>query len=227
MTQLDYIPEGYEQIKVVDNLFSFFKTDFEPKANIVLYPRRLTGNFDRLAVEMANFFDLKEGKLFIKYSECSKIQYFQKQVKDKDIYKAVDIILSDMECLYFARVKTHMRLVVNEYKKHHDVHEFHVDGLNQDFDRFIVCYNDPVTQFVRNDDVIMVSGNNVKVKDNAPTYQFASGDMWKARVRNKQRNSADDFLGKILRDKERRAFVHRALRSNLPRILVVGDKRLN
>jgi len=227
MTQLDYIPEGYELIKVVDDLFSFFKTDFEPKANVVLYPRLLSGDFDFIATEMARFFDLKEGELFIKYSDREKILKFQETLVNDELIKAVDIILADMECLYSARVKTHMRLVVNEYKKHYDVHEFHVDGLNQDFDRFMTCYNDPVTQFIRNDDVIMVEGNNVEVKPEAPIYQFAIGDIWKARVRNKPRNSADDFLGKVLRDKERRSFVHRALTSDIPRIMVVGDKKIS
>ncbi len=226
MTQLDYIPEGYELIKVVDDLFSFFTTDFEPKANIVLLPRSLRGDFDVLAAEMARFFNLTDGELFVKYSERSKIEEFQNNLENEDLHSAVDVILSDMECLYSARVKTHMRLIVNEYKEHYNVHDFHVDGLNQDFDRFITCYNAPVTQFVRNDDVVAVSGNNVEINPDAPIYQFAVGDMWKARVRNKQRNSADNFLEKLLRDKERRAFVHRAIRSETPRLMVVGDKRL-
>jgi len=227
MTQLNYIPEGYDRIKVVDDLFSFFKTDFEPKANVVLYPRALNEDFDRLAVEMARFFELEEGELFIKYSEREKIEEFKSNLDDFELFEAVDMILADMECLYSARVKTHMRLVVNGYKKHSDVHHFHVDGLNQDFDRFMTCYNDPVTQFIRNNDVISVSGNDVDIKPEAPIYQFQTGDFWKARVRNKQKNSADSFLDKILRDKERRAFVHRALHSEHPRVMVVGDKQLS
>ena len=227
MTQLDYIPEGYDLIKVVDDLFSFFTTDFEPKANVVLYPRVLKGDFDKLAVEMSKYFELEEGELFIKYSEREKIEAFKETLDDFELFECIDIILADMECLYSARVKTHMRLVMNSYKEHCDVHNFHVDGLNQDFDRYMTCYNDPVTQFIRNNDVIMVSGNDVEIKPEAPVYQFQTGDFWKARVRNKQRNSADNFLEKVLREKERRAFVHRALRSQNPRVMVVGDKRLS
>ena len=226
MTQLNYIPEGYDLIKVVDDLYSFFTTDFEPKANVVLYPRVLEGNFDLVAAKMAAFFELEEGELFIKYSEREKIEDFQKTPDDFELVEAVGVILSDMECLYSARIKTHMRLVVNQYKEHCNVHHFHVDGLNQDFDRFMTCYNDPVTQFIRNSDVLMVSGNDVDIKPDAPVFQFQTGDLWKARVRNKQRNSADNFLAKVLREKERRAFVHRALQSNHPRVMVVGDKQL-
>lgn len=228
MTQLDYIPEGYDLIKVVDDLFAFFATDFEPKANVVLYPRALKGNFDILAERMCTHFELKEGELFIKYSEREKIESFKDSLDDEGLSECVEIILSDMECLYSARVKTHMRLVAsNGYKQHKDVHNFHVDGLNQDFDRFMTCYNDPVTQFVCNHDVLMVSGNDVQLKPDAPVYQFKIGDFWKARVRNKQKNSADSFLEKMLREKEKRAFVHRALQSDNPRVMVVGDKQLS
>jgi hypothetical protein len=228
MTQLDYIPEGYDLIKVVDDLYAFFVTDFEPKANVVLYPRILKGDFDRLAEVMCSHFDLKEGELFIKYSEREKIEAFRDTLDDFELFECVETILADMECLYSARVKTHMRLVApNGYKKHKDVHNFHVDGLNQDFDRFMSCYNSPVTQYVCNHDVLSVSGNDVEVRPDASVYQFNVGDFWKARVRNKQKNSADNFLEKVLREKEKRAFVHRAIESQNPRVMVVGDKQLS
>lgn len=226
MTQLDYIPEGYDLIKVVDDLFSFFTTDFEPKANAVLFPRQLSGDFDKLAVLMAEYFELDNTEIFIKYSERDKIEEFQRSLDDEDMSDLVDILLTDMECLYSARVKTHMRIVTT-YKEHSDTHAFHVDGLDQDFDRFMTCYNSPVTQFVRNDDVLAVSGNDVTLKPDAPVYQFQCGDMWKARVRNKSKGTADKFLEKLFREKENRAFVHRAIPSDNPRLIVVGDKRLN
>ena len=96
----------------------------------------------------------------------------------------------------------------------------------QDFDRYMTCYNDPVTQYVRNDDVIRVEGHDAICRDDAEVFQFMKGDMWKARVRNKPMNLVDDFIDKLLRKKERRAFVHRAQLSDHPRLMVVGDLRL-
>ncbi|MGH1455704.1 MAG: hypothetical protein ACRBDI_02895 [Alphaproteobacteria bacterium] len=226
MTEHNYIPEGYERIKVVDDLFSFFTTDFAPKANVVLYPRGLSANFDELAEKMAKYFDLQDEEIFIKYSEREKLEEFKEKISDDGMFLALNVILDDMECLYSARVKTHFRLLRN-YKIHKDTYTFHVDGLEQDFDRFMVCYNDPVTQFVKNEDVIKINGHDAICRDGAPIYQFKAGDIWKSRVRNKPKSKADDFLDGVLREKEKRAFVHRAQYSKKPRIMVVGDKSVN
>ncbi len=226
MTEHNYIPEGYERIKVVDDLFSFFTTNFAPNANVVLYPRALDADFNGLAEQMAAFFDLQDEEIFIKYSEREKLGDFRKGITDDGIRTALEIILNDMECLYSARVKTHFRLLQN-YKIHKDTYTFHVDGLEQDFDRFMVCYNDPVTQFVKNEDVMKIKGHDAYCKEGAPIYQFKAGDMWKSRVRNKPKSKADEFLDGLFREKEKRAFVHRAQYSKNPRIMVVGDKGLN
>lgn len=224
MTQLNYIPEGYDRIKVVDDLFSFFKADFAPKANVVLYPRRLAGDFDALAERMAAFFNLQDEEIFIKYSEREKLEEFKEKLSCDALNSTLEIILNDMECLYSARVKTHFRLLKN-YKIHSDTYDFHIDGLEQDFDRFMICYNNPVTQFVKNEDVIKISGHDAVCREGAEVYSFQVGDMWKSRVRNKPKNKADDFIETVLlKEKEKRAFVHRAQYSEKPRLMVVGDK---
>ncbi len=225
MTQINYIPEGYDRIKVVGDLLSFLTTDFAPKANVVLYQREIKGPFDRLADKMAKYFDLGAAEIFIKYSEKDKIEEFQATLEDEELIHASNMILNDMEFFYSARIKTHMRLLTT-YTEHKGTHDFHVDGLEQDFDRYMTCYNDPVTQFVKNEDVIRVSGHDAICKKDAQIFQFNVGDIWKARVRNKIKNTADTFLEKIRSVKENRAFVHRAQRSNRPRLMVVGDKRL-
>lgn len=227
MTQLNYIPEGYERIKVVDDLYSFFTTDFEPKANVVIFPRRLVGDFDVLAQKMAVFFALDEEEIFIKYSDRAVLDDFRMTLSgDKGLNAALDIIMQDMECLFSAQVKTHMRLLYN-YKIHADTYQFHVDGLEQDFDRFMTCYNNPVTQFIRNQDVLKVDGHDALCRADATVYQFHVGDLWKSRVRNKPKNKVDSLIGAGLREKERRAFVHRAPPSDRPRLMVVGDRRVH
>ncbi|PCI99720.1 MAG: hypothetical protein COB14_05915 [Alphaproteobacteria bacterium] len=226
MTEHNYIPEGYERIKVVGDLCAFLEADFAPVANIVLLQRRLNGDFDALAEKMAAYFDLGEDEIFIKYSERDKIEAFQETLGDPALARCVDVILQDMEFFYSARVKIHMRLLTG-YTQDVRTHDFHVDGLEQDFDRFMTCYNDPVTQFIRNDDVIDVSGHDVVYRDDAPIYQFCAGDVWKSRVRNKPKSRADMVFERIMKVKEKRAFVHRAQISTTPRLMVVGDKRLS
>jgi len=226
MTQLNYIPEGYDRIKVVNDLFSFFTTKFGSKANVVLYPRALSGDYDALALLMADYFNLEDEEIFIKYSEREKLEGFKSTLSDEALIQSLNTILDDMECLYSARVKTHFRLLQN-YKIHKDTYKFNVDGLQQDFDRFMVCYNKPVTQFIKNDDVISISGHDAVCRDGAEIYEFKVGDIWRSRVRNKPKSKTDEFIDGLLKDKEKRAFVHRAQYASHPRLMVVGDKALN
>ena len=226
MTVNNYIPEGYDRIKVVGDLWAFLATDFAPTANVVLYPRNLDGDFDALAEKMAVYFDLGKEEIFIKYSERKKIEVFRETLDDAALVQCVDTILQDMEFFYSARVKIHMRLLTG-YTQDLRTHDFHVDGLEQDFDRFMTCYNDPVTQYIRNDDVIDVCGHDVVYRDDAPIYQFRTGDIWKSRVRNKPKSRADMVFEKVMKIKEKRAFVHRAQRSKVPRLMMVGDMRLH
>ncbi|MGH1403539.1 MAG: hypothetical protein ACRBDL_04795 [Alphaproteobacteria bacterium] len=225
MVHVNYIPEGYDRIKVVDDLCAFLNEDFAPRANVVLYPRRLGGDFDVLAQAMAEYFDLDEQEIFIKYSERELLLEFRETLDAQNLQAGVDIILSDMEFFYSAGARTHMRLL-RQYTEHKDTYAFHVDGLEQDFDRYMTCYNDPVTQFVKNDDVLKILGHDAVCRSDAEVFQFHKGDIWKARVRNKPSNSVDDFIDKVIKKKERRAFVHRAQLSDNPRLMVVGDLRL-
>lgn len=220
----DYIPANYERIKVVGDLCGLLNTDFSPNANIVLFRRRLKGNFDLLASIMAEEFKLKDEEIFIKYDEREKLSDFQKTVDDAGALKAIDIILDDMDFFHFAEARPHLRLLTG-YVKDKTTHEFHVDGLEQDFDRYMTCYNDPVTQFICNSDVRRVSGHRVEYDPEAKIYGFRAGDIWKQRVRNKKKNVVMDMLVDVLNLKASRAFVHRAPRSDNPRLMLVGDYR--
>ncbi len=224
MEQHNYIPDAYDRIKVVRDPYAFLATDFMPKANVVLYQRTLEGDYDMLAKKMAEHFELSNEEIFIKYSEADKIRDFQKTLCEEE-GALVDRILDDMEFLYSNRVKTHMRILTH-YTEDPRTHEFHVDGACQDFDRYMTCYNNPVTQFVKNDDVLLVRGHDAHVRSDATVYGFKPGDIWKARVRNKPKGRIGTAIEKMLRIKENRAFVHRAQFSKTPRLMVVGDQRL-
>lgn len=224
MEQHNYIPEAYDRIKVVSDPYAFLATDFAPKANVVLYPRNIEGDFDALATKMAEYFELKNEEIFIKYSEAEKIRDFQKTLNETESH-LIDKIIDDMEFLYSSRVKTHMRILTH-YTEDPRTHNFHVDGACQDFDRYMTCYNNPVTQFVKNEDVMLVRGHDAHVKSDAKIYEFQPGDLWKARVRNKPKSKVRTAIDQFLRIKENRAFVHRAQFSKTPRLMVVGDQSL-
>jgi len=133
--------------------------------------------------------------------------------------------LNDMDFFHFSEARPHLRLLTG-YIKDSTIHEFHVDGKEQDFDRYMTCYNDPVTQFICNRDVRSVSGHKVEYNADAEIYGFRPGDIWKQRVRNKKKNFIQDALIDALNLKASRAFVHRAPRSDEPRLMMVGDYRL-
>jgi hypothetical protein len=222
MTEKNYIPEDYDRIKVVPDICSLLTEDFEPKANIILYPRRLQGDFDRLAFVMGAYFNLGKDEIFIKYKERDKIIEFGNKLEQEDLQNTLEIILTDMEFFHSAGARTNLRLLRN-YSEQSGTHDFHVDGNNQDFDRLMVCYNNPVTQYVKNDDVISVEGHKAIVRKGAPIYAFRPGDVWRQRVRNKKPEGFFDMLKGAVENKAKRAFVHRAQKSDRPRLMLVGD----
>ena len=224
MTEKNYIPEGYKGIKVVGDVFALLSEDFDPVANVILCPRQISGDFDEIARRMAAYFELQEKEIFIKYAERGRIEDFQDSLEEDNLRKCVDIILSDMEFLYHAGARPHMR-ILKDYAADQPTHKFHVDGLLRDFDRYMTCYNAPVTEFIRNSDVLGVNGHQVLFHPQAKVYGFKVGDIWKSRVRNKRSNPFLTVWRNITQEARKRAFVHRAPRSEHPRVMVVGDLR--
>jgi hypothetical protein len=222
MTGKNYIPADYDRITVVGDLCSLLSEDFGTRGNVVLYPRRLAGDFDALARVMAAYFNLGKDEIFIKYKENEKLLAFRDVLENENLLRCLDIILADMEFIQSTGARTTLRLL-RGYSEASGTHEFHVDGLNQNFDRMFTCYNDPVTEYVRNDDVLSVDGHKAVVRDDAVIYSFHAGDIWKQRVRNKKEQSLLGVLKGVMEDKAKRAFVHRAQRSKHPRLMLVGD----
>lgn len=226
MAEQNYIPADYEGLKVVDNLCSLLETEFGSFANVILYPRRFNLDFDRLANLLASYFDLQKEEIFIKFSQKQKLERFMQTLEDPEMVRCMKIILTDMDFFHNAGARPHFR-ILRTYASDEKTHDFHVDGLNQNFDRFMTCYNEPVTQFVKNSDVLKIQGHKAFCKDEAVVYQFRAGDIWKQRVRNKTLNPFYRFIKKLFQIERRRAFVHRAQRSENPRIMLVGDLRKN
>lgn len=225
MTENNYIPEDYDRLKVVRDLYAFLHDDFSPRANVVLYPRKIQGDFDVLAELMAKHFKLNQQEIFIKYSEIDRINEFKSTLEDNHLINCVDCILNDMEFFFHSGARPHFR-ILKTYKMDATTHDFHVDGLLRDFDRIMTCYNAPVTQYIKNSDVLWVGGHKVHYKPNAKIYEFKVGDIWKSRVRNKPRGLLRDFWRKFSSEDRLRAFVHRAQKSEKPRIMTVADYKI-
>lgn len=226
MQEKNYIPAGYEGIKVVGDLCALLQTDFGPLANVILYPRRLRGDFDALSQRMAEHFELAEEEIFIKYADRHKLEDFGKTLEKGPLKAALDVVLTDMEFFYHSGARPHVR-ILKAYTEDLTTHDFHVDGVMQNFDRFMTCYNNPVTEYVRNGDVLKVTGHKAICRPDAPVFSFRPGDIWKQRVRNKTGGKLGKIIRAILGTDRRRAFVHRAARSDAPRLILVGDRRLN
>ncbi len=222
MTGKNYIPDHYDRIKVVPDICSLLTEDFEPRANLVLYPRRIKGDFDSLARVMAAYFNLGKDEIFVKYKDIQKLIDFGEALENDGLRNAMEIVLNDMEFFHSSGARTHLRLL-RGYSEASGTHGFHVDGMNQNFDRLMTCYNEPVTEYVRNDDVIAIEGHKAIVKEGAPVFQFRPGDIWKQRVRNKKAENIFGLLKGAIENKAKRAFVHRAQKSKHPRLMVVGD----
>ena len=225
MIQTNYIPVDYNGIKVVGDLCALLAEDFGSNANVILCPRRLNGDFDALAQKMAEHFDLQEEEIFIKFTDIQKLEDFRETLKADELLAALDVVLTDMEFFHHSGARPHIRVLKN-YTEDKTTHDFHVDGIKQNFDRYMTCYNTPVTQFVRNCDVVGVDGHKAFTRDGAPVYEFRVGDVWKQRVRNKTVSGLGKFVKNVMQVDRRRAFVHRAQKSTKPRLMLVGDKRL-
>lgn len=222
MTQNNYIPADYDRIKVVPDIYSLLNEDFGAKANLILHPRRLAGDFDALALVMAAFFNLGRHEIFIKYKDRDRLLEFGETLENPAFIAPLEIILDDMEFFHAAAGRVTFRLV-RKYQSLDGVHDFHIDGLNQDFDRIMCCYNDPVTEYVRNDDVLSIEGQTATVREGAPVFRFRPGDLARQRIRNKKTPGVLGLLRGITDNKVQRAFVHRAQKSNHPRLMLVVD----
>ena len=168
--------------------------------------------------------DLLGGRL--PHQRLHRLEEFQDTLEEGPLKAALEVILTDMEFFHHSGARPHVR-ILKTYTEDETTHDFHVDGVMQNFDRFMTCYNNPVTQFVRNSDVLRVRGHKAYCREDAQIFGFRPGDIWKQRVRNKTAGIFSKWIKFLLQTDRRRAFVHRAARSQRPRLILVGDRRLD
>lgn len=231
MQKPDYIPAGYKRIKVVSSLSALFNEKFggPDEVNCVLFPRRLSGDFNKLAktiesevlfknifmdLRRVNFPELK--KSFCSLSQPEKI--------------AAELVLADFHLLEneyqrlcdqkVGRVTDTQLRLLKQYTEPGKIiwapEAFHTDGDRSSLGRILCCYNDPVTEWIRNEDVEVKRSDNGNLlpKKNAQIFSFHAGDIW--------RMAADGGGYDVP------FFIHRSPPSkidNPPRLLLVGGMK--
>lgn len=216
MKNLDYLPQNYDSIKVVDSWDALLSEPFDD-ASCILFPRTLSGDFNALARAIS----------------------MQRKGYRKDIPQNLEtehrFLMEDIE-----RVRAHLTAIgVSAFEpslriEHRarwssfsSVDTWHVDGCkNPEFGRLLCNYNAPTTQWLRQQDVTydslsMRANERFNKKMFAKTYSFEPGDVWRQR-------SASSPVSEHMQDRDK-LFVHRRPpgvklrhRNDPPRMLMVA-----
>src|ERR1044072_2077377 len=121
----DYIPAGYSRIKVVDSLTALFNTPFGP-ANAVIYPRKLTADFNALArglKEQLHITKKTRQQHALSYHELAT----RAQQLDAAAREAAAVVLADMKEMEALGLKPKLRVVSPAGYKFRIAHHFHED----------------------------------------------------------------------------------------------------
>lgn len=220
MTHIDYIPDGYQAIRVVGTYDGLFSAHFNRCVNAVLLPRRIDGDFDGLAKELYGRFS--EGRVTGGVGRVFFLDDLQNPSARNPLpFSALEafyatgsrysgllqMVFEDVALVRKNGLKPQLR-VVKRYAQEEDTESFHCDSVK---DRVLTCYNAPVTQWVRNEDVESLDreSGEVLTKEGSPVFSFRPGDIWRQ--------------AGFSSTQEAPPFIHRAVRSETPRLLLVAD----
>lgn len=227
MDRPDYIPANYGRIKVVSSLSKLFNTAFggPGDVNCVLYPRRLSGNFDALAWQLGEKFNRDYQQRNLTEDELRRIGQITTY---KGLKKEIGIILQDMKILKTKTVNSSahrkrysgmLRVIGHKrYNKKDGANGeyiFHEDGGNIYYEeRLLCCYNGPTTEFLRNEDALPYEDSHYRYtrRRGAKSFSMGIGDIW--------RHLTSGYSGNVT------AFIHRAPYTPpnaTPRLLLVAD----
>lgn len=210
------IPKDYDRVVRTGSLAGLFDTaaQADRRVNVVLLRRKISGDFDGLAKAMWMY----PGKQDIRSEDMAKklARVFEQQPGlSRSITDAARRILTDIEDLKPYLNYCHIRKVPvrgYEHESRHPVHDYHADTTGW---RLMICYNAPVTEALRQQDVIATDTDSFRMKKGAVPFRFRAGDIWL-------------HSGHARPDTP--PFIHRAVingnRDAAPRLLMVGSPRL-
>jgi hypothetical protein len=182
MSRPRYIPANYKRIQVVGSLTELFNASFGGPAeiNCILYPRRLSGDFNALAAELAGIRSRHIEDILSEYSEDI----------NSGLAKAAGTILEDMRAIRseLEKAETYSGLDLRIERRGNPYPgespwALHKDGAhNASLGRILCCYTDPVTEWARNEDVQTWKVGLYKLKPEGKINRFRPGDIWRLSV---------------------------------------------
>ena len=191
-----YVPQGYRGVKVVGSLTELFNAEFG-EANCILFPRSISGEFNQLAKLLKKYGTEKL------YDDGFVPQFYR--VERKLIIDDMKVIRRELQergvnAGSALRVETSEGWV--ESKSHC---AYHVDGCcNPEIGRILCSYNEPVTEWLRNEDAVNVPQERIrdlyKAKDGATIQRFRPGDIFRIK----------SMLARDMTSNGEGCFIHRA-----------------
>ena len=192
----DYIPANYPNIKVVGSLTELFNAEFG-EANCILFPRPISGEFNQLAKLLK-----KHGTEKL-YDEGFVPQFYWAERR---------LIIDDMKAirreLQERGVNTGSALRVETSEgwiESQSPCAYHVEGCSKpEIGRILCSYNEPVTEWLRNEDAVNVPQERIrdlyKAKEGATIQRFRPGDIFRIK----------SMLGRDMTSNGEGCFIHRA-----------------
>ena len=195
MKKPDYIPADYKRIKVVGSLSELFSEQFGGKdeVNCILYPRKLTGDFNALARGLENYVVPNGNDRHDFYTPDSFRHAAKECFLNPVAIEAAMRICADMEEI---SALSPSRLLCLRYVKEYtpSVYEFHNDGSgifkNREWDRLLCSYNVAATEWIKNEN--WQESTKTAVSD-ACIFTFHPGDMFQQAMR-KNKKSVPPFI---------------------------------
>ncbi len=219
MQKPDYLPQDYNLIKTVDSLSELFNARFEPETNVILLPRKLTGDFNKAAAILNETLDAphnKDGFVGLSFEEAQNV--FAATAFAAEEQLAADQILSDMRALKEQGIDAVLRVIAPDLTEgYSDARRYHIDGSSKqeaEFGRLLCAYTAPVTQGVRNDENHPredASYYTLNLSEDIHPFAFAVGDMWRLAASD----TALEARGVL-------PFIHAGPVSDKPRLLLVA-----
>lgn len=206
MERPDYLPKDYKRIKVVGSLSELFNEQFggPDEVNCILFPRRLTEDFNALARAMKKTMEgaPRDDLLLTGVKNLLGLRNFPDAARP-----ALNRIRQDMESIRASGPHQPCLRYIKNYNVN-TVYQFHADGTAGGLQtgRILCAYNDPVTEWVRNEDW------DRGINETTEIFVLRAGDLW-----SQSRNWPDKNIP---------PFIHRAPQESpggAPRLLLVAD----
>lgn len=200
------------QIRVVDSFTAMCRDDFAAGENVLRLPRRLSGEFNLLA-------------LCLSRTERNRREAALESFVAPRLHRVFGVaarqVLDDMAALRDHGFHPELRVVQRGFYTPSVMH-FHVDRGES---RIICCYNGSATEFLSGGDAVHQNPNRATggfvAKDGAVIQTFELGDIWRHKGVPLNR-SGEVGVGAEMAA----AFIHRAPKMPLvawPRLMVVGE----